>query len=373
MKHKKLLIFFPNCEQGGTERVISILSKYFNDDYELTLVTLCKNDLKYEYVSNRNIVIENNFINKYEFKNKINRYVSWIKSTNSILEEIKPDIVLTFGEIPNFLVLLLKIFKKSKSKVIINIRNSESLFLEKAQFGSLIKLSMKYMYNKADLILTNSNGNKRDLIDHIYVRKNIEVVYNPVSIVNNLEKDEREKKRIINIGRLDKQKAQHYLLESFAKVKEQVEDVELLIIGKGEREEELKALTKQLKIENDVKFLGWQDNPFYWLQNSDVFVLTSLWEGMPNVVIESMACKCPVISFDCPSGPNEIINKPNENGILVEVGDVDKLTKDIVKVLSDDEYRQELSKSAYIRALDFEQSKIYSKFREKIEECLNYE
>ncbi len=337
------------------------------------MVTLCRNDLKYEYISNKNIVIENNYINKHGLKNKIYRYVSWIKSTNDILKEIKPDIVLTFGEIPNFLVLLLKIFKKTDSKIIINIRNSESLFLEKAQFGSLIKLSMQYMYNKADIILTNSNGNKVDLIEHIGVSKNIDVIYNPVSIVNKVEIEDRDKKRIITIGRFDKQKAQHYLLQSFSKVKEQIEEVELIIIGKGEREEELKSLVKELKIENDVKFLGWQDNPFYWLQNSDVFVLTSLWEGMPNVVIESMACNCPVISFDCPSGPNEIINKPNENGILVEIGDVKQLTEEIVKVLKDDEYREELSKNAKIRAMDFEQVKIYSKFKEKIEKCVNNE
>lgn len=136
--------------------------------------------------------------------------------------------------------------------------------------------------------------------------------------------------------------------------------MELIIIGKGEREEELKSLVKELKIENDVKFLGWQDNPFYWLQNSDVFVLTSLWEGMPNVVNGMQ------LSFDCPSGPNEIISKPNENGILIKVGDVNQLT---VRVLKDDTYREELSKNA----MDFEQVKIYSKFKEKIEKCVNNE
>ncbi len=368
---KKLLIFFPNCEQGGTERVISILSNNLNNDYELTLATLCKNDMKYNYKCNKNIVIKNCYVGKGGLSNKVKRYIEWIKITKQIVSQVQPDVILTFGEIPNFLVLYLKIFDNLKSKVAINIRNSESLFLEKAKFGWFIKLSMKYMYNKADKILTNSNGNKIDLIEHIGVKKEIDVIYNPVTKVDFIEPENRDKKRIINIGRLDKQKAQHYLLQSFKEVIKQIKDVELIIIGKGELEEDLKALTKELNIENSVKFLGWSDNPFYWLQNSDVFVLTSLWEGMPNVVIESMACKCPVISFDCPSGPNEIINKPGENGILVKVGDVKELTNNIVKVLNDDKYREYLSQNAYKRALDFDIEKIYNQFKIKIEEMIN--
>jgi N-acetylgalactosamine-N,N'-diacetylbacillosaminyl-diphospho-undecaprenol 4-alpha-N-acetylgalactosaminyltransferase len=359
---KKMLIFFPNCEQGGTERVISLLSKYFKQDYELTLVTLCDNDLTYTFNSHRNIIIKNKFVSKSGIFNKLRKYKTWIDETKKILEDVKPDVVLSFGEIPNFLVLWIKMFNNVKSKIIINIRNSESVFLEKAKFGWLIKLSMKYMYGKADLILTNSNGNKIDLIENIGVKKKIEVIYNPVSKITFNKKEKRDKKRIINIGRLDKQKAQHYLIESFARVREEIENVELIIIGKGEREKELKELVKKLNLEKDIKFLGWQDNPFYWLQNSDVFVLTSLWEGMPNVLIEAMACKCPVISFDCPSGPNEIIDKPGENGILVEVGDIERLTKEIVRVLRDDEYREYLSKNAYERAKDFDVEKIKEEY-----------
>ena len=367
---RRLLVFFPNCEQGGTERVISLLSEFFNKDYELYLLTICKNDLKYNYFYKDFLVLNNDYLYKRGILNKFRKYVNWIKETKNIAYTIKPDVILSFGEIPNFIVMYLKIFNYINSKVIVNVRNSESVFLEKAQFGKIIKLSMKFMYDKADLILTNSNGSKIDLIKNIGIKNNIEVIYNPVTKVKFLDKEKRDKKRIINIGRLDRQKAQHYLIESFARVKEEIEDVELVIIGKGEREKELKELVKSLNLERDVRFLGWQDNPFYWLQNSDVFVLTSLWEGMPNVLIEAMACKCPVISFDCPSGPNEIIDKPGENGILVEVGDVDKLTKEIVKVLRDDKYREYLSENAYKRAKDFDIEKIYNKFKEKIEKVL---
>ena len=372
----KLLIFFPNCQIGGTERVISLMSEFFNRDYELYLLTICQNEKKYNYFYKDFFVLDNSYLHKKGLLNKIIKYKNWIKETKNVINKIQPDIILPFGEIPNFIVMYLKIFNYINSKVIVNVRNSESVFLEKAQFGKIIKLSMKFMYDRADLVLTNSNGSKIDLIDNIGVKNKIEVVYNPVRKCKEEKKETKTKKRIINIGRLNTQKAQHYLIEAINKLrmdngKWRIKgDFELVIIGKGEREKELKELVKKYKLEDKIRFLGWQDNPFYWLQNSDVFVLTSRWEGMPNVLIEAMACKCPVISFDCPSGPNEIIDKPGENGVLLEVGDVEGLSESIANVLNDEEYGEKLSKNAYKRALDFDVEKIYLGFKEKIEKVL---
>ncbi|QOG12080.1 glycosyltransferase [Arcobacter sp. FWKO B] len=350
-----ILIFVPNCNQGGTERVAIRLSEMFSDEnIENCIVTLCDNQLPYKY--------EGKHYHLETSGNKLSRFISSYKKLKKIVQDEKITHIISMGEYPNILNALMG----QDVKKIARITNSFSSLTIK---NWLVYLLTKLFYRKLDMIITPARYLENELQDFFGIDAKVNTIYNFLDIqkIEIYKKEKRDKKRIIHIGQLVEQKAQHYLLESFAKVKEQVEDVELLIIGKGEREEELKALTKQLKIENDVKFLGWQDNPFYWLQNSDVFVLTSLWEGMPNVVIESMACKCPVISFDCPSGPNEIINKPNENGILVEVGDVDKLTKDIVKVLSDDEYRQELSENAYLRALDFDIGKISKKYLEVLE------
>jgi glycosyltransferase involved in cell wall biosynthesis len=258
----------------------------------------------------------------------------------------------------------------SEVKKIARITNSFSSLTLK---NWLVHTMTKIFYKKLDLIITPAKYLEKELQEYFNIDSKVKTIYNFLDInsIENFKDNTPRKKRVIHIAQLVEQKAQHYLLKSFAKIKEQLNDVELIIIGKGELEDELKALAKELNIEDAVRFLGWSDNPFYWLQNSDVFVLTSLWEGMPNVVIESMACKCPVISFDCPSGPNEIINKPNENGILIEVGNIEELTQNIVKVLNDDEYRSLLSQNAYQRSLDFDIEKIYNQFKIKIEKMLN--
>ncbi len=351
----KILIFVPNGNQGGTERVaIRITEMFLDEKIESCIVTLCNNQLPYKY-EGKQYHLESN-------GNKLSRFLSSYKKLKMITKDENITHIISMGEYPNILNALMG----KDVKKIARITNSFSSLTLK---NWLVYLLTKLFYKRLDQIITPAKYLENELQYFFGIDAKVNTIYNFLDIekIDTHKKEKRNKKRIIHIGQLVEQKAQHYLLESFSKVKEQIEEVELIIIGKGEREDELKSLAKQLKIANDVKFLGWQDNPFYWLQNSDVFVLTSLWEGMPNVVIESMACKCPVISFDCPSGPNEIINKPNENGILVEVGDVKQLTEDIVKVLKYDEYREWLSKNSYLRALDFDISKISKKYLEVLE------
>ena len=347
----KILIFVPNCNQGGTERVAIRLEKMFQSlNIESIIVTLCENKYPYPLEGITHIFLG------FDNENKVMRFNKRYKKLRTIIKEYKITHIISMGEYPNILNALMG----EDVKKIARITNSFSSLSIK---NWLVYFLTKLFYKKLDLIVTPAKYLEIELQEYFGIDTKIRTIYNFIDIksINNY-REKRDKKRVIHIGQLVKQKAQHYLIESFARVKEEIEDVELVIIGKGEREKELKELVKSLNLERDVRFLGWQDNPFYWLQNSDVFVLTSLWEGMPNVLIEAMACKCPVISFDCPSGPNEIIDKPGENGILVEVGDVDKLTKEIVKVLRDDKYREYLSENAYKRAKDFDIEKIKNEY-----------
>ena len=363
---KKVLVFFPNCEQGGTERVISLLSPLLSNDFDLHLMTLCKNEKKYNFKYSCFKMIDNPFLYGQGFFNKIRRYLFWYKEIKKYLRDNHIQTIISFGEIPNFFSILIKILSIKKMTVIINIRNSESVFLARAKYGWLIKLSMKLMYDRANEILTNSNGNKIDLIDHIGIKNEIRVIYNPVSKVLDQIIENNRPRRVLHIGRLDAQKAQHYLLEAFSLVSKELKDVELVIIGKGDKEVELIQLARDLNISEKIRFLGWQDNPFYWLQNSDVFVLTSLWEGMPNVAIEALASGCPIVSFDCPSGPNEIINDPGRNGILVDVGDVQSLTLSIIDVLENELLAENLKKNGLIRSKNFNLEVIYHDFKNAI-------
>ena len=147
-----------------------------------------------------------------------------------------------------------------------------------------------------------------------------------------------------------------------------------MILGKGELEESLKKVAKNSAAGKDIYFLGWQKNPFKFMARSKVFVLSSLWEGLPYVLLEAMACGLPVVSFDCNSGPREILTL-NKNfsfqtqgieyssfGVLVKPGDKEKLAEAVVNILSDNKLKSELKKKSIKRAMDFDIKNIIKKW-----------
>jgi glycosyltransferase involved in cell wall biosynthesis len=145
---------------------------------------------------------------------------------------------------------------------------------------------------------------------------------------------------IVNVGKLQIAKGQSDLLRAFRLVRDRI-DARLLIVGAGPLEGELRAQADGLGIGADVELVGFQGNPHAFMSRASVFVLSSHWEGFPNVLTEAMACGTAVVSTDCPSGPSEIIES-GVNGLLVPVGDPEALASAVLTVLVDDELRQRL-------------------------------
>ncbi|MCH2244480.1 MAG: glycosyltransferase, partial [Crocosphaera sp.] len=119
----------------------------------------------------------------------------------------------------------------------------------------------------------------------------------------------------------------------------------LIILGEGSFRSELECLSQSLDIVNSVHFLGRVKNPYEYLQQADIFVMSSRFEGFPNALCEAMACGLPVISTDCPSGPPEII-RDGIDGILVKNEDIEALAKAMTTLISDEEKRQKLGNAA---------------------------
>ena len=157
-------------------------------------------------------------------------------------------------------------------------------------------------------------------------------------------------------GRLESQKGFKYLLEAFSKVSAKIE-ARLAILGRGSQMDELKRLSEKLGITSNVVFLGFQKNPYKYLANGDLFVLSSLWEGFPNALAKAMACGIPVVSTDCPSGPSEIITD-GVNGLLVPPADPEALAGTVLRVLKDKEWATELAGAGRKRAEDLEASRV---------------
>jgi glycosyltransferase involved in cell wall biosynthesis len=185
---------------------------------------------------------------------------------------------------------------------------------------------------------------------------------------------------VITAGRLRPEKGQWHLLRAFAEVRKKLV-CRLAILGTGELEDYLRGLARDLGVENDVFFLGWQDNPFKFLARACVFVLPSVTEGLSLVVMEAMACKLPIISTNCP-GPAEIIapRGDEEFGLLVPrvdenmYGGADPLTRDelamadaIFRMLKNADLRQKFVSAGLIRLKTFGREGFLEKYRRVIQ------
>lgn len=360
----KVAIFVPNCNQGGTERVAARLEDMLRGlGYETLMVTIGNHDFPYPIrCEHYKLDEEPNF----KFLRKLGRLVDRYKKLKRILKENDVDIVLSMGEYPNILLALMP----KKIKKIARVTNS---FSSLNDGFNLVRILTRYFYNKLNVIIVPAEYLKTELDVQFNLTERINTIHNFIDI-KEIHEDkgleplsEEGFKRIIHIGQLVEQKDQKLLLRAFKEIKEKYSNVELVIIGKGILERELKKYAEELGLNKNVLFLGWQNDPYKWLKSSDIFMLTSKWEGMPNVLIESMACGCPVVSFDCPSGPSEIITKPGENGVLIPSGDLEKLVNETIRLLSDDSYRDIIAKNALIRSSDFDIKNIRGQYKKILE------
>ena len=202
--------------------------------------------------------------------------------------------------------------------------------------------SIRHLYPLADGIVAVSNGVADDLSSTTGIaRERITSIYNP-AVTPGLQEKARATLNhpwfapgsppvVLGVGRLAAEKDFSTLLKAFARVRA-VRKVRLMILGEGRERDTLEALGHELGVTTDIELPGWIDNPFAYMARAAVFVLASAYEGFGNVVVEAMACGCPVVSTNCPSGPAEILDG-GAYGPLVPVGDEAALAKAILSVL----------------------------------------
>jgi glycosyltransferase involved in cell wall biosynthesis len=139
---------------------------------------------------------------------------------------------------------------------------------------------------------------------------------------------ERGRIRLLAAGSLTKQKGFDLLIKAIANLSKIKPEIHLTILGDGPEKKNLQEQIRSLHVSRSIALAGVQENPFPYLRHADLFVLSSRWEGLPNVVLESLACGTPVVAFDCPGSVTEIFDNPHQ-GTLVPVGDVEALVRAI--------------------------------------------
>ncbi|MEM9917715.1 MAG: glycosyltransferase [Bacteroidota bacterium] len=240
----------------------------------------------------------------------------------------------------------------------------------------------KYLYKKilhrADSVVSICQSMKIELDDYLDLRKHPahHAIYNPHDLADIRQKAkahiadfkfQKETDYIISVGRLVPGKRLDDLVHAFAALQHSKPNTALLFIGEGPEQAKLQALSAQLHVKEKVHFLGYQQNPFAYIARSQILVLSSEWEGLPNVLIEALACRTAVVSSDCISGPREILH-PTSNltkqlsnqwekgsyGFLYPVGKWQLLKECLERLLSNSEERMALVAAGEKRAQEFE-------------------
>ena len=381
MKKKKISIFINSLNGGGAERVVSILLQQLKDDFEVHLVLINKL-IEYTIPPDQKIYILDKSFNTSNTLNILKipvlayRYYKYLRKN-------KIGLSFSFLTRSNFISAFLKYFNW-KGTIIISERAFTSSVYTKVNFeGKLGMFLVHKLYSKSDIIVCNSELIARDLKNNFSVRSRFEVINNPIDIsqVNQFISTHKDKPKtgknpftFVTLGRLGTEKNHAMLVKASALVKGF--DFEVQIIGKGELKDKLEMLITELNIGDKVKLIPFTDNPYEYLLNSDCFVLSSNFEGFPNVILEALACGLPIISTDCRSGPRELlapslhIDAPLEKkvgyyefGMLIPVNDEESLSLAMQEIMQNKEANQAYKIKNPIRAKDYDTPIIINQFR----------
>ena len=340
-----LLCIGRSLSGGGAERVqIDLLAK-LKSDFSVNVVYL-SNDITLEDVFPADIKKE-----ILEIGNKYGLVTSFFNVLRVMKLAKRSDILFAMQDTtPIYLGVIAKIF--SRKPLVGWVHNTWSG--KKTSLNRIHGFLTKAFYPFCDQIVAVSDGAANDLVKHI--RKLIqktEVICNPVDgekLKIMSESDIEEKYRlifdrdvIISAGRLESVKGYDILINAFAMSKSS-KKCNLLIIGEGSQRKELEELVTHLGLESSVHMPGFVRNPYALMVKSKLFVLSSYYEGLPTVLIEAQILKCPIISTDCPSGPNEILDH-GRVGFLTDVGDISKLSTVIDMVIGNYDVAIEKAKS----------------------------
>ena len=334
IENEKIVIIMPSLSSGGAERVISILANnWVEKGYDVNLI-LWNAENRF-YTINKNInVIDLNF----RYKNRVERLYKQlivIYSLRQQLKRLKPKFVLSFLSLNNIVTLISSLFLDTK--IIISERNNpKELNIDLSKKLFFIR---RFLYkNFANAIVCQTELAK-ELISKEFPKIRISSIPNPIKMTN-IDRNSVEENLLLNIGRLHPQKGQLDLLDIVSKLK--TKNFKLIILGEGDLRNELEIKIKKLNLERNVFLKGAVDNINEWLSKSSIFVFSSKYEGFPNALAEAMIAGVPSISYDCDTGPKELI-KDSINGFLINLDDKQNFTNKINLLLSDKELRNKFS------------------------------
>ena len=374
----KVLVLHGHLSMGGEERVLlSVLKNLVELNYDV--------DLLITWNHGENNLFENEIPEKvnykflfdnYNGKNKLIKEIyrirakaTYLKKVEKIIKENKYDIIIDYSS------NLLK-YNNFDIKVPVFAWIHFSLtFGEKLSVDKIEKY--KKQYKKYDKILAICDTMRDEFVEILGMDKNkVELVYNPIDLEAIRKKAENIDKKYENylkqdyflqVSRLTEQKQPEHLVDIYYKLKQRGIKEKLYFIGNGEKVELIKQKIKEYKLEDDVILLGQIENPYPFFKNAKLFVHTGKYEGLPTVLLESLAFGTPVVAYDCPTGPKDILGKNSEYGELIPLNDKDTFVEKVYELMNKNEKYENYRKLSLVRANDFSMESNKAKLKELIE------
>ena len=323
------IVLFNDLLVGGAGRSILELSKAFvNHGLEVHII-IYENTIEFEIPKNISVHI----LQKTDSKKK-KKIAADLKKKMDKLGDI--DMIISNSSPSNKILSLL-----NSPKAYHRVHSAEVKNYPNTIMGRLKYLSRKYKYKKLysnkKLILV-SKGLEKVIRQKIGATPaSMDIIYNTLDIEAIKCRSEEYchdipgEKYIIHVGRLDMSSKRHdILLKAYKKA-----DVphRLILLGRGEDEDKIRSIVKELQLEEKVSLVGFRENPYPWIKQADLLLLTSDFEGLPTVLIEALSLKTPVVSTNCPTGPEEILTE-ELSSYLVPVRDLDTISKKIREALN---------------------------------------
>ena len=360
----KILVLHGHLSMGGEERVLlNVLRNLIELGYDV--------DLLITWNHGENNLFENEIPKKvnYEFlfdnyngKSKIIKEIyrlrtktTYLKKVEKIIEEKKYDVIIDYSS------NLLK-YKNFDIKVPIFAWIHFSLTFGEKLSGEKVE-KYKKQYKKYDKILTICDTMRDEFVEILGIDKTkVELVYNPINLeiirkkaedVNPKYGNYLKEDYFLQVSRLTQQKQPEHLVDIYYKLKQRGIKEKLYFIGNGEKVKLIRQKIKEYNLEDDIILLGQIENPYPFFKNAKLFLHTAKYEGLPTVLLESLAFGTPVVAYDCPTGPKDILGKNSEYGELIPLNDKDTFVKRVYELIDNNEKYENYKKMSLIRANDF--------------------
>lgn len=331
----KIVFLVPSLGSGGAERTTIYLSDNFSKSGHDVEIVNISDHVFYEipsFVKYNSLKVSSKCSNIFErFSNIVKRY----SRVNKAINEANPNVVVSL--LPETAKYILRLHKRKSFVLITSERNNPEL-------DGNMELKRK-IFHHCDGIVFQTERAKTWYPKEIS-EKGV-VIHNAVGneLVYKVGAIEQRRKLVSAAGRLVKQKDYPTLLKAFKLVLEKYPDYILDIYGDGPDANDLKLLASELEMSSNVNFMGVHKDAILQIADSACYVMSSIHEGMPNALMEAMAVGLPCVSTDCPNGPAELIL--NEvNGLLVPVGDENRLAKAIIRMIEDKDFAEKCGKNA---------------------------